>query len=51
MNSNPIVNLSFDGLNHRDQRLANAGNQFRYYRKRDLIREDNARAAKMIKVR
>ena len=28
VNSNPIVNLSFDGLNHRDQRLANAGNQF-----------------------
>jgi hypothetical protein len=26
--SNPIVNLGFDGLNHRDQRLANAGNQF-----------------------
>lgn len=26
--SNPIVNLSFDGLNHRNQRLANGGNQF-----------------------
>ncbi len=26
--SNPELNLSFDGLNHRDQRLANGGNQF-----------------------
>ena len=26
--SNPILNLSFDGLNHRNQRLANNGNQF-----------------------
>ncbi len=26
--SNPILNLSFDGLNHRNQRLANGGNQF-----------------------
>ena len=26
--SNPEVNLSFDGLNFRDQRLANGGNQF-----------------------
>jgi hypothetical protein len=26
--SNPMVNLSFDGLNHRNQRLANGGNQF-----------------------
>src|SRR5260370_5541510 len=26
--SNPIVNLSFDGLNHRNQRLANGGNPF-----------------------
>lgn len=26
--SNPIVNLTFDGLNHRNQRLANRGNQF-----------------------
>src|SRR5215469_3783131 len=26
--SNPIVDLSFDGLNHRNQRLANGGNQF-----------------------
>jgi hypothetical protein len=26
--SNPIVNLTFDGLNHRNQRLANGGNQF-----------------------
>jgi hypothetical protein len=27
-NSNPELNLSFDGLNHRQQRLANGGNQF-----------------------
>ncbi len=26
--SNPQLNMSFDGLNHRDQRLANGGNQF-----------------------
>ena len=26
--SNPELKLSFDGLNHRDQRLANGGNQF-----------------------
>src|SRR5258708_4820465 len=26
--SNPILNLSFDGLNHRNQRLANGGKQF-----------------------
>src|SRR5205085_3123915 len=26
--SNPQLNLSFDGLNHRQQRLANGGNQF-----------------------
>jgi len=26
--SNPELTLSFDGLNHRDQRLANGGNQF-----------------------
>ncbi len=26
--SNPELNLSFDGLNHRQQRLANGGNQF-----------------------
>src|SRR6266571_2489682 len=26
--SNPELNLSFDGLNHRQQRLANSGNQF-----------------------
>lgn len=26
--SNPQLGLSFDGLNHRDQRLANGGNQF-----------------------
>lgn len=26
--SNPELNLSFQGLNHRDQRLANGGNQF-----------------------
>ena len=26
--SNPELALSFDGLNHRDQRLANGGNQF-----------------------
>jgi len=26
--SNPVLNLSFDGLNHRDQRLANGGNQY-----------------------
>src|SRR5437588_9071092 len=26
--SNPILNLSFGGLNHRNQRLANNGNQF-----------------------
>jgi hypothetical protein len=26
--SNPELNLSFDGLNHRDSRLANGGNQF-----------------------
>ncbi|HEY1280677.1 MAG TPA: hypothetical protein VGF22_13455, partial [Acidimicrobiales bacterium] len=26
--TNPTLSLSFDGLNHRDQRLANAGNQF-----------------------
>jgi hypothetical protein len=26
--SNPELNLSFDGLRHRDQRLANGGNQF-----------------------
>lgn len=26
--SNPILALSFDGLNHHDQRLANGGNQF-----------------------
>jgi hypothetical protein len=26
--SNPELNVSFDGLNHRDQRLANGGNQF-----------------------
>ena len=26
--SDPIVNLTFDGLNHRNQRLANGGNQF-----------------------
>src|SRR5258708_7754927 len=27
--SNPILNLSFDGLNHRNQRLANGGKQLR----------------------
>src|SRR5260370_28935357 len=26
--SNPELNISFDGLNHRQQRLANGGNQF-----------------------
>lgn len=28
MKSNPILNLSFDGIYHRQQRLANNGNQF-----------------------
>lgn len=26
--SNPVLTISFDGLNHREQRLANGGNQF-----------------------